>query len=203
MDTARYIAGCLIMISLPPSMAWWFVIHPFVHVWRRVGAELTLIVGITLMFVSMIPLFWVRDALLMSDLGTNWTMVAVAGVLVVGASWIGLKRKKFLTMRILMGVPELEQGGKGGTLLREGPYSVIRNPRYIEMILGVFAYAAFSNYVGTYLLALASVPVIHLIVILEEAELRDRFGEEYESYIVNVPRYLPRWGGQGPAGESG
>lgn len=192
MEKTRYIFGCLIVIGLPPGLAWWFVIHPFVDLWRRVGVRLTLTIGTMLLVLSMVPLYLVRDRLLMSDLGPSRVMVGIAVVFAVGAGWIALKRKKYLTMKILAGVPELEEGGKGGTLLTEGPYAVIRNPRYIETVLGVFAYAAFSNYVGAYLLALVTVPMIHLIVILEERELRDRFGDEYAAYCGRVPRYVPR-----------
>ena len=32
----------------------------------------------------------------------------------------------------------------------------------------------------------------HLIAVLEERELRDRFGEEYEAYCRKVSRFLPR-----------
>ena len=191
MDTARYVFGCLIVVGLPPGLGWWFVIHPFIDVWRRVGKEMTFIVGMALMFASMVPLYWVRDTLLMADLGTSPITVAIAIVLAACAAFIAFKRRKHLTMAILAGLPELEEGGKGGSLLTEGPYSVVRNPRYIEMVLGVFAYAAFSNYVGPYVLALVSIPLIHMIVILEERELRDRFGSEYDAYLASVPRYWP------------
>lgn len=195
MDTARYFVGCLLVIGLPPGMAWWFVIHPFIEFWRRVGVWQTLVIGTTLALLSTMPLYLVRDAMLMSDLGTSWIMVGVAAVLVVGAGLIVVKRQKYLTMKILAGAPELEKGGKGGTLLTEGPYSVTRNPRYIETIVLVFAYAGFSNYLGSYLMALLTLPVVHLIVILEERELRDRFGDEYKAYLARVPRYIPRWRG--------
>jgi protein-S-isoprenylcysteine O-methyltransferase Ste14 len=191
-ETARYVVGCLLVIGLPPGMAWWFVVHPFIEFWRRVGVKQTFVIGTTLALLSTIPLYLVRDAMLMSDLGTSWIMVGVAGVLIVGAILIAVKRQKHLTMKILAGAPELERGGKGGTLLTEGAYSVTRNPRYIETIVVVFAYAAFSNYLGAYLMALVTVPVVHLIVILEERELRDRFGDEYEAYVTRVPRYIPR-----------
>lgn len=195
MDTARYVFGCLVVIGLPPGLAWWFVIHPFIDVWRRVGARITITVGMILLVLSMVPLYWARDTLLMVDLGTSWPMVGVAVVCLVASVTIALKRKKHLTMGILAGVPELEEGGKGGSLLTEGPYALSRNPRYVEVIIGVFAYAAFSNYVGAYLVAALTVPIVHLIVILEEAELRDRFGDEYAAYCARVPRYLPKWGG--------
>lgn len=195
MDTARYVFGCLVVIGLPPGLAWWFVIHPFINVWRRVGVRITITVGMILLVLSMVPLYWARDTLLMADLGTSWLMVGVAAVCLVASVTIALKRKKHLTMGILAGVPELEEGGKGGSLLTEGPYALSRNPRYVEVIIGVFAYAAFSNYVGAYLVAALTVPMVHLIVILEEAELRDRFGDEYAAYCARVPRYLPKWGG--------
>lgn len=191
MDTARYVFGCLLVVGLPPGIVWWFVIHPFIDVWRRVGKELTVIVGLALMFASLVPLYWVRDTLLMADLGTSPVTITIAVVLAAGAAYIAFKRRKHLTTAILMGLPELEEGGKGGSLLTEGPYSVIRNPRYVEMVFGVSAYAAFSNYVGAYVLALVTIPLIHLIVILEERELRDRFGEAYETYLASVPRYWP------------
>lgn len=195
MDTARYVFGCVVVIGLPPGLAWWFVIHPFVDVWRRVGARITITVGMILLVLSMVPLYWARDTLLMADLGTSWVMVVVGAVCLVVSVAIALKRKKYLTMGILTGVPELEEGGKGGSLLTEGPYAMSRNPRYLEAIIGVFGYAAFSNYVGAYLVAALTVPIVHLIVILEEAELRDRFGDEYATYCARVPRYLPKRGG--------
>jgi protein-S-isoprenylcysteine O-methyltransferase Ste14 len=194
MDTVRYVFGCLVVITLPPGVAWWFVIHPFADFWRRVGGRVTISIGMMLLVLSMVPLYWIRDTLLILDLGPSWFMAAVGAVALVGAWWIAIKRKKYLTLRILIGLPELEEGGKGGTLLTEGPYSLSRNPRYLEMILGVFGYTAFSNYVGAYIVALLTVPAIHLIVIMEEAELRERFGAEYEDYLARVPRYLPPWG---------
>jgi protein-S-isoprenylcysteine O-methyltransferase Ste14 len=35
-------------------------------------------------------------------------------------------------------------------------------------------------------------PAIHLVVLLEEPELRERFGAEYEEYCGRVPRYIPK-----------
>ena len=64
-------------------------------------------------------------------------------------------------------------------------------PRYVEMILGAFAFAAFANYVGGYIVAVLFVAGIHAVVLIEEKELAKRFGEEYKAYKASVPRYLP------------
>ncbi len=102
------------------------------------------------------------------------------------------KGRKHLTFGILSGLPELSKEQYPGTLLTEGIYAKIRHPRYVEVFLAVLAYAFAANYLAPYVLALVSVPAIYLIVILEERELKKRFGEAYEEYGRRVPRFIPR-----------
>ena len=192
MTTARYIIAVLLVISLPPAMAWWFVIHPFVGFWRRVGKTISYTVMTVLFLGSVAGLFAIRDALVLADLGTNWIMVGVAAVLIIPAIWLAIARTKYLSFAILVGVPELDVDGSGGKLLNEGIYAVIRHPRYIEIVLGTLAYAAFANYLGGYVIALLTIPAIHAIVVIEEKELAVRFGEQYDAYRASVPRYIPR-----------
>lgn len=192
MNTARYVFGVLIVTMMPPALVWWVVVHPFVGFWRRLGPRLALALLGVLGVASAGGLFLVRDRLLLSDLGMRWPLVPLAVALLAAAIAIARARGKHLTRRILSGVPELEEGGRGGVLLTEGIYGVIRNPRYVEVALGTFAYAVFANYVGAYLVALVTIPALHFIVLLEEKELADRFGAEYEAYRRRVPRYWPR-----------
>jgi protein-S-isoprenylcysteine O-methyltransferase Ste14 len=37
------------------------------------------------------------------------------------------------------------------------------------------------------------IPSVLVIVRLEERELHDRFGAEYDAYRARVPRFIPRW----------
>jgi protein-S-isoprenylcysteine O-methyltransferase Ste14 len=128
-NTFRYILGVLLVVGLPPGMAWWFVVHPFVGFWRKVGVRGTMIVMFLFFAVSVVGLAMIRDTLLGPDLGLHWPLVALGAVLAAAAIFIGIKRKRYLTMRILAGVPEVEtEVGKRGKLLAEGPYALIRPP---------------------------------------------------------------------------
>lgn len=193
-DTFRYIVGVLLVVGLPPGIAWWFLLHPFVGFWRRLGTRLTMIALGVFLVTSVFALATIRDVLLGADLGLNWPLLAAGVLLMVPAAWIGLKRRRHLTIRILVGIPEIQpEPEKRGELLETGPYAVIRHPRYVEVVLAIFAYAAIANYAGCWVMAIATVPLLHLVVILEERELLARFGEAYRNYAARVPRYIPRF----------
>ncbi|MDX1492640.1 MAG: isoprenylcysteine carboxylmethyltransferase family protein [Longimicrobiales bacterium] len=191
METARYLVGVLVVTFLPPGLAWWFVVHPFVGFWRRLGATVTLTLMAVLGVAGVVLLVRVRHLLLGPDLGSHPELWVAAGLLLVMTAWVAYQRKKYLTIRILSGVPELEDDA--GELLQEGIYGQIRHPRYVEVVLGTWAYALFANYLGSYVVAALTIPFIHAIVLVEEAELRRRFGERYVEYSRRVPRYLPRF----------
>lgn len=191
MDTARYVVGVLLVVGIPPALAWWFVVHPFVSFWRRVGARRAITIVAVTAIAGVVGLFVIRDTLLMTDLGTHAPLVVLAAILLAVTAWIAILRKRHLTFRILVGLPELKDDDEPGELVDQGIYAHIRHPRYVEVVLGTWAYALFANYLGAYLVAASAVPSIHLIVVLEERELVERFGARYEEYRARVPRYVP------------
>ena len=193
MSTVRLIFAVALMVGLPPGLLMWFIVHPFVGFWRRLGVKTSLAINIVVMFAAVAGLWFLREPLLGRDLGTSWPLVVLGVALAIVAIRMGLVRKKYLTFRILSGLPEFASAEEEqGKLLTEGPYARIRHPRYVEVIVAVLAYAFIANYVGVYILALITPPLVHLIVLLEEHELRNRFGEEYDLYSARVPRYIPK-----------
>ena len=193
MSTVRYVFAVALVIGLPPGVLMWFIVHPFIGFWRRLGAKVALAINIVVMVAGMVGLWLLRDSLLGPDLGTSWPLAALGAALGVVAIRMARARKKYLTFRILTGVPEFASAEEEqGTLLTEGPYARIRHPRYVEVMVFTIAYAFIANYVGVYILAVVILPALHLVVLLEERELRHRFGEEYDLYRTRVPRYIPR-----------
>jgi protein-S-isoprenylcysteine O-methyltransferase Ste14 len=187
----RFIA-VLFVISLPPAMIYWFIVHPFIGFWRRAGLWVTYTFLAVFYLGSMVGLFFLRDGLLGRDLGTSLPLILAGLPLIVLGGVISRKRKKHLTFRLLAGLPEIAPDKHGTGLLREGIYSRIRHPRYVEFSLALVGYALFVNFEGLYWMTAATLVLLFVIVLMEERELRERFGQEYVDYCAQVPRFIPR-----------
>ena len=190
MDQARYVIAVLLVVTLIPAISAWYVIHPFTRFWRRLGTVASFSVVYSLLISGCLLLWEFRATLVGSDLGFRpWLMLPAVPAAVLGIG-IALARRRFLTQRILVGVPELSNSDKG-RLISGGIYGRVRNPRYLEFLLLSFVYVAFANYSGVWVLYALTFPAIHLVVLLEEPELKERFGQEYVEYCRRVPRYIP------------
>jgi protein-S-isoprenylcysteine O-methyltransferase Ste14 len=191
MDKARWFIAVLMVALLPPSVSAWYLIHPFARFWRRFGTVASFSVIYSLLISAAVLLWHFSPALIGSDLGFQPLLLVPAVPAAVVGGYVARKRRKYLNQRILLGAPEISPTDPG-KLLTEGIYAKTRNPRYLEFLLFCFVYVAFANYSGAWIVYLLTFPAIHLVVLLEERELRDRFGAEYEEYCRRVPRYLPR-----------
>jgi protein-S-isoprenylcysteine O-methyltransferase Ste14 len=198
MDQARYVIAVMMAVMLFPAIASWYVIHPFARFWRRLGTVASFSIIYSVLISGCVLLWEARATLIGRDLGFQpWLMPLALPAGIVGLG-IARARRRLLTQRILVGVPEVSNTDKGA-LITTGIYGRVRNPRYLEFLLLSFVYVAFANYAGVWMIYALTFPAIHLVVLLEEPELRQRFGAEYEEYCRRVPRYLPT---RSPRGQS-
>ena len=191
MDRVRYWLALVEVTLVPGALLYWFSIHPFVRFWRAVGARVTVTLHILMIFVVGCGIYLLRGPLLAMEFGTNPWLIAFS-VPVLMASFV-LKRAlaRHLKVRILIGMPELAGESSTQRMLCEGIYARIRHPRYLEVLLALIFFALFTNYLASYVILAASVPMLLAIIHIEERELRDRFGEEYVRYCARVPRFWP------------
>lgn len=204
MDKARYILALIMIASFPPAVGWWYLTHPFVSFWRRRGRPLFYVVLAVTSLAVMAGVYAIREPLLAVEYGTNPALWPLAALVYGLSIYIEVRCRKHLKLKILVGVPELAPDGQGGHLITEGIYGRIRHPRYVAVWLGTMAFALFTNYLAVYVLALALLPALYLVVVLEERELSERFGEKYLRYSKQVPRFIPRRGRRerGPKSDS-
>ncbi len=194
MNTARYVVALLAVTAFPAAMLYWLLVHPFVRFWRRLGLVPSYVVLFGIFFAMIGAVYALRGTLLAVEYGTNWLLVGIAAVLfAAGMVMQGLAHRQ-LSIGTFVGVPELQPSRKGGRLLQEGIYGRVRHPRYLAVILGTVAMGPFTNYLAAYVLAAIAFPWLYLIIVLEERELLDRFGDGYRSYRQLVPRLIPRLG---------
>jgi len=196
MDTARYVLALVSLVGLVPGFLLWFFIHPLAGFWRRLGPVWTYaILGVPVVAL-MASVYLARDVLLAREYGTRFPLVVLGLLCLVPAGLIARRRRRQLTFRILAGVPELSQDQGTRKLLTEGIYGTIRHPRYVELMFWLLGYALIANYLALYVAVVISIPLLWLVVVLEERELRQRFGSEYEAYARKVPRFVPSRIGQ-------
>jgi protein-S-isoprenylcysteine O-methyltransferase Ste14 len=131
--------------------------------------------------IAMCSLLWV---------GSAWPEASVENQ---GLEWLGLA----LIILAVLGRAAcmLYVGGrKGSDLVTEGPYSVSRNPLYVFSMLAVLGIGlqTGSLIIGL-VLAIAAYLIFRWIVGEEEGLLRLVFGESFDAYCRQVPRFYPRW----------
>ncbi len=86
---------------------------------------------------------------------------------------------------ISFGVPEEKT-----TLKLKGLYQYSRNPMYVGFYLFTLASMLLTSNLYIFALGIYSLVVYHLIVLAEEAFLKNRFGKDYEEYCLRVRRYI-------------
>ena len=193
-DRVRYVLGVLNVIVLPAGLLFWFVIHPWARVWRRLGPIRTYLTVLPPVVAVGAMLFRIRGRLLGADLGMNWTLIAIALVLYGVVTWLESQYWEQLSIPTVIGIPELSRAEhRKGKLLKEGAYRTVRHPRYLSAGIGVVANALIINHVGMYVLILLLFPAGFVMLMFEERELVDRFGEEYRQYQREVPQIVPRF----------
>ena len=191
MDRFRFVLGVLLIVGTPPAILFWLLIHPVVGFWRRLGPRTTFVIVGAICCLLGFLLYRLRTGILGADLGTSWILTFFGILLYAASAWISVLTRRHLKLQTFVGLPEVSEKGSGSILLQEGMYGVVRHPRYLSVIIGTAGFAMFVNYVGGYLVVLASIPALYLVVIFEERELALRFGAAYEQYRSRVPAFFP------------
>ena len=190
LGAVRYWLAALLIATLAPAVLYWYLIHPFAAFWRRQGPVRTFVVmgGMFLGLAVVITLQ--HERLLAARYPFSWPLAAIGLVLYLIAAWLEVACRRYLKFSILAGLPEV--GEDPGELLTEGIFGRVRNPRYLSLLFGIGGFSLILNYPALYIGYALFVPAIYGVILLEERELRQRFGGEYEDYTRRVPRLLPR-----------
>jgi protein-S-isoprenylcysteine O-methyltransferase Ste14 len=114
----------------------------------------------------------------------------VGGVLFVGgvALWL---RSLGIFSRVGKGTPFPLDAPRH--LATTGPFAAVRNPIMLGELAVIWGEVLWYASAGILIYAALISVAAHLgVVYVEEPELRQRFGPEYDVYVRRVPRWMPR-----------
>ena len=193
MDSFRYGLAAFIISLFPTAMAFWLIVHPLIHFWRRFKPAKIYAIVFAMMTPLMGGLFALCPTLLQWDWGYRFDAAAIGALIFIASVVLVVIRQQYFPIKTLSGLPELDPHNHQAELVCNGIYSLIRHPRYLEFCLFGLAASFIANYPAAYACTLICWGLIYLIVIFEERELTERWGGEYVEYCRTTPRFIPRW----------
>lgn len=125
----------------------------------------------------------------------HWLRLPVGGALALGGGAFALWGIRHLSWHASLGLE--------ATLIRTGPYRWTRNPQYVGDIAMLVGWGIVFDSALAWVLCALAIAWFALAPVAEEPWLREQYGEPYERYRREVPRFLgptaPAHTGAGPA----
>jgi protein-S-isoprenylcysteine O-methyltransferase Ste14 len=180
--------ACVVYSTIP---AFWLSIHPHANYWRTLRRSPYLIllpiwIGLWIAF-SLLTSRWRHTAIYT----TPWTWIP-AIVLFSTGLWIYLQSGKHFSRAQLGGLPEVIASHGEQRLVTSGIRSRVRHPVYLAHLCEMLAWSVGTGLAICYALTAFAVVTGAIMIRLEDAELEQRFGEQYKAYRERVPALLPR-----------
>jgi len=179
---------CVVYSTIP---AFWLIIHPYANYWRsrsRSPYRVLLPMWIAMWIaIAVITAPW-RHVVLYA---TPWTCIPAAVLLGAGI-WIYTQAGQKFSARQLGGLPEVLPDHHEQRLVTTGIRARVRHPVYLAHLCEMLAWSFATGLAACYALTAFAIVTGAVMVRMEDAELEQRFGDEYRQYRRRVPGVLPR-----------
>lgn len=178
------------LVTLLWIPSYWLVFHAAIRFWRRLGnrafgvAALVWVIFAAGLIVS-------RHILFARRLDRSTLTWVVGAALFMAASWLDVQTRHAFGWRRLVGLTELDPHHHLCGVVRTGIYGRLRHPRYALYMLMLFSVAFLTGADAIFLLAFLSILMYQVVAQLEERELLDQYGPQYDDYRRSVPRFVP------------
>ena len=173
-----------------PVPIYWLLIHPAVGFWRRIGYR-SFWIALPVWIVMGVPLVLMENFLFLHRFPRNAATYGLGTALLALSFWVSRRVHQKFSLKKLAGLPELNPAHSQRGIIDTGIYARVRHPRYANIVLGFIAFGLLTGGAGIFLLAIVTFLMYLIVTPLEERELREQYGSEYEAYASTVPRFLP------------
>jgi protein-S-isoprenylcysteine O-methyltransferase Ste14 len=186
MSPYGWLAAIVLFLQLPIPI-YWFVLHPFGKLWRTRPVA-AFVLGLLASWPPVTACLVVYRHKLFPT-GRPPVAAIVTGFILIGFEiWIFWRVHGDLGTARLVGKAELAGGGE---LACQGIYSRIRHPRYVGSFLAVLGACLLAGGSAVWFVGAVWTVLMLVAILMEERELRERFGTTYEDYCRRVSRFIP------------
>jgi protein-S-isoprenylcysteine O-methyltransferase Ste14 len=180
--------ACVIYATIP---SFWLLIHSQVDYWRSHSRS-----PYRVLVPTWIGMWIVLGAITspwrhLSLYGATWTWIP-ASVLIGAGLWIYKSSGTHFSGAQLGGVPEVVPGHPEQRLVITGIRARVRHPVYLAHLCEMLGWSIGTRLIVCYALTAFAVISGAVMIRLEDAELEQRFKEEYRAYRRKVPAMLPK-----------
>jgi len=182
--------ACVVYSTIP---SFWLLIHPRVEYWRSLTRSPYLI---------LLPV-WIGMWVVVAGMTVHWREVRLydnswlwipAVALFASGMWLYSQSSKDFSARQLGGTPEIVAGHREQRLVTTGIRAHVRHPVYLAHLCEMLAWSFGTGLAVCYGLTAFAVITGAVMIRMEDAELEQRFEEEYRQYKARVPAVVPKLG---------
>lgn len=186
--------ACVIYSTIP---CFWFLIHPRADYWRsRKRSPYFILLPAWLVMwiiVAAATARWRRIALY----STSWPWIAAIPLFATGF-WLYSQSRRHFSAKQLGGLPEIISGHHEQRLVTTGIRAHVRHPVYLAHLCEMLAWSIGTGLAVCYGLTAFAVATGAIMIRMEDAELEQRFGEEFRAYRARVPAVIPGYRNYSP-----
>ena len=180
--------ACVVYSTIP---SFWLLIHPRTGYWRSRKRS---------PYLVLLPL-WIAMWIILGLLTSRWRQTALytkhwawipAILLFSTGLWTYSQSGKHFSRAQLGGLLEVLPNHRQQRLVTSGIRSRVRHPVYLAHLCEMLAWSVGTGLAVCYALTAFAVVTGAVMIQLEDEELEQRFGEQYQAYREKVPAVLPR-----------
>ena len=182
----------LLVILYPGVLIFWLIMHTNIERWRRIGKKAYWIAAIGWPLTGA-PLIYFREETFPMPYRFPGPFSALGLVPLLLTFVVAKWARNRISLRTLVGLPELAPHKNKQPLIDSCIYAKTRNPVYLSHWLLLLSAAAITGFVANWILFALDCVVLPLMIRAEEHELLKRYGTEFAAYMRRVPRFFPGW----------
>ena len=182
--------ACVVYSTIP---SFWLMIHPFADRWRkrRKSPYRVLVPVWVIMWVVVGAITWRWRHIAFYTSGYPW--IAAVALFAMGI-WLYIRSSRQFTPAQLGGLPEVRGMHPDRRLVTTGIRARVRHPVYLAHLCEMLAWSIGTGLAVCFGLTAFGLVTGAVMIHMEEAELEQRFGDDYREYRRRVGAIIPGMG---------